>query len=423
MNQRERELKEFIYFVTHNKNLTKAQQLKRDGLLARDYYLGTANKTSESQKNDGITQQANDIDNKKLSIPNRRKTHRSGISDKIEYCPPRNLQHFLREFNQDEILKYTCHLIDSDEAIKTICDECKTESYIFREHTKLIKRHFNNLTQKFRNEGNRLNPNMVTLISVYLTGNGLPKKGEKQDKEKKQDKWSGNNVKENWNCGEILQWADNNPGIIPNPGKNIAKKQKNSGFILPSSFISQITGNRVRSFSDLSIFFKSHFHIRQDNSLQSILEEVNNMWEKENINISFSSERFNNSIEIFTDVDKLIQAYKNIIKLCEECRSNDVEPIQVELEFYDDAKSERTLFTIHHINSVYKKTSKNSIERIGKSQSELISNQINGLCDLFVEAQFGDGICGVVNLWDKNNNLEFHEAAKVISGVKYILSF
>ena len=32
-----KELQEFIYFFTHNKSLTRAQQLKRDALLARDY--------------------------------------------------------------------------------------------------------------------------------------------------------------------------------------------------------------------------------------------------------------------------------------------------------------------------------------------------------------------------------------------------
>ena len=33
----EKELQEFIYFFTHNKSLTRTQQLKRDALLARDY--------------------------------------------------------------------------------------------------------------------------------------------------------------------------------------------------------------------------------------------------------------------------------------------------------------------------------------------------------------------------------------------------
>lgn len=34
---KQKELQEFLYFFTHNKNLTRAQQLKRDALLARDY--------------------------------------------------------------------------------------------------------------------------------------------------------------------------------------------------------------------------------------------------------------------------------------------------------------------------------------------------------------------------------------------------
>ena len=34
---KQKELQEFLYFVIHNKNLTRAQQMKRDALLARDY--------------------------------------------------------------------------------------------------------------------------------------------------------------------------------------------------------------------------------------------------------------------------------------------------------------------------------------------------------------------------------------------------
>lgn len=46
----QRELKEFIYYLTHNKNLTKAQQLKRDELLARDYGRKPINEESKEKK-------------------------------------------------------------------------------------------------------------------------------------------------------------------------------------------------------------------------------------------------------------------------------------------------------------------------------------------------------------------------------------
>ena len=36
-----------------------------------------------------------------------------------------------------------------------------------------------------------------------------------------------------------------------------------------------------------------------------------------------------------------------------------------------------TFFVIHHINTVYRKTSKNAVERIGADHSEIISNYIN----------------------------------------------
>ena len=43
----QKELQEFLYFFTHNKSLTRAQQFKRDALLARDF-------VKNSGKSDGL---------------------------------------------------------------------------------------------------------------------------------------------------------------------------------------------------------------------------------------------------------------------------------------------------------------------------------------------------------------------------------
>ena len=138
---------------------------------------------------------------------------------------------------------------------------------------------------------------------------------------------------------------------------------------------------------------------------------------------SFVDNDFNDNVELFTDIDKLTQAYQRIIEICIENRRDEHEPIQVNLSYFDDAKSNSTFLCIHHLNTVYKKTSKNSIERIGTAHSNLISNQINGLCDLFIEAKFGDGACGKLNIWDSNNELRFQTFENDIIGVKYILRF
>lgn len=409
----QKELQEFLYFFTHNKSLTRAQQLKRDALLARDY----ANKVEKAEDLLGENgKKEPQIDNESAS-EDKGKKHRTGINEKTRYTPPQNIQLFLREFNQDDVLKYTCHQIDTDEVIENICKECSTEKYDFAKHVELIQNHFELLGQKFKNENIFLDSKMYALISTYLTGSS----GKNDKREKKN--WSSNGIEVNWNCPHIHEWANNHPHIIPSPGKNIAKKQKSNGYTLSAAFKSNITGTRVKSFSDLVIFFKSQFHIRKDNSLRKILEKVNDKWKSEDVQISFVENDFNDNVELFTDIDKLTQAYQRIIEICIENRRDENEPIKVNLSFFDDAESNSTFLCIHHLNTVYKKTSKNSIERIGTAHSNLISKQINGLCDLFIEAKFGDDICGKLNIWDSDNELKFQTIEDDIIGVKYILRF
>lgn len=408
-----KELQEFLYFFTHNKSLTRAQQMKRDALLARDY----ANMAGLLEALPSPLIKSESDGNKNNPLEDSGRKHRSGVEENTKYTSPHNIQKFLREFNQEDLLKYTCHQIDTDEVIENICKECSTDQYEYAKHVELIGIHFDMLVQKFRKESIYLDSKMYALISTYLTGS-TGKKDKRQIKD-----WSSNGIDVNWNSPEIHKWATEHPHIIPSPGKNIAKKQKSNGYTLPSAFKSNITGTRIKSFSELVIFFKNQFHIRKDNSLRTILEKVNSKWKPEEVQISFFDKQFNDNVELFTDVDKFIQAYQAIVKICIENRRNKKEPIQIELSFFDDAESRSTYFCIHHLNTVYKKTSKNSIERIGTSQSNLISNQINGLCDLFIEAKFGDGICGKLNLWNDDKEFKFLPLQDNITGVKYILKF
>lgn len=421
-----KDLQSFIHFFTHNKNLTRVQRLKRDELLARDVSMSSNKNEDAASISDYNTNEQMEVaegkqqDNNNEPIIHTTLKHRSGVPSEIEYISPKNLQNFLKDFNQDDVLKYTCHLLDTFEAINYICKECKTEKYDYFQHIKLIKKHFRNLTWRYNKNNIRLSPNMITLISVYLTDADF--NGRKTDENDQKLLWSGNEIETTWACEEIVHWAENNPSIIPNPGDNLATKQKNSGYRLPRRFRSKIAGTPIKTFSELTIFFKSLFHIRYDNSLRTILDIVNKQWKSEDVHVSYT-DNFNNSIELLTDVDKLIQAYKKIIDLCIKCRNNYEEPIQIMLYFYDDTETDSTYFVIHHINTVYKKTSKNSTERIGDKHSDIISNQINGLCDLYIEAEFGDGQCGRINLWDKNEKFEYTSIPNEIQGVKYILKF
>ena len=400
-----KELQEFIYFLTRSKQLSKVQQRKRDYLLARDYM----SINHETQSVIGETNSTIEIIGDSTR-PTSKIIHRRGV--KAKYTSPKNIQQFLQDYNQDPVLKYTCHLIDADEVISNINNECDSDTYDFSKHIKLIKKHLLSLLKSYEERSIFLSPNLISLIHVYLTGKDI--KGENKT-------WSANKIDVGWGCDMLNSWANQNPGIIPNPGPNIVRKQKNSGFSLASAFLSETTGARIKSFSQLVIFFKSQFHIRSDNSLKSILIYVNQRWSDTEVIFSFSKERFNDNMELLTDVDKLIQSYIKIINLCIECKS-DKGPIHVELSFYDDQDSGHSFFEIHHQNTCYKKTLKNSMERIGESQARLIEKQINGLCDLFVEAVFSDGIGARINLWDNDPSFNY-TAINSVQGVKYVLRF
>lgn len=400
----QQDLLEFIHFFTHNKNLTKSQRRKLDVLLARDCVMAQLEETNSQNIE---TELEKDVPKELI------KRHRNGVNNE-GYVSPLHLQNFLREYNQDKYLKYTCHLIDADEIVDDICKECNTEGYDFEEHRKLICDRFYRLRERYKEEDIFLNPNMVTLINAYLTGKDL----------KGNDKcWSSNDIQINWSSILLREWAKHNPSIIPNPGKNIAKKQRNNGFKLEDSFKSKTSEKRIKSFSEIVLFFKDQFHIRTDNSLRTIIEYINRDLVLKGAIFTFSNTRFYDNIELFTDVDKLRQAYKHIIMLCLECRKDDTTPINIELEFYDDRETNHTYFIIHHVNSIYNKTLKNASERIGQSQSHLIEKKINGLCDLFVEAEFEGNECGRINLWDESPKLEATPLVEKIKGVKYIMRF
>ena len=388
------DIKDFLYYMIHNKSLTRFQQARRDYLLARD---------SGGIINDNV---------------NNKNNTKHEAKKQVEYIAPNNLHEFLCRFNQDPILKYTCHEIDTVETIEEINQICETKSYSLKKHSEIIANAFSTLKRDLKNDKIYLDKKMYSLILVYLTG--TTKSG--------QTKWSSLNIDTNWASKELLEWGNNNPGIIPSPGRNIAKKQRNNGYELPSALRSNLTGRRILTLSELVLYFKSLFHIRRDNSLQEILAYTNEKegYSSRNINIVFSDTAFKNNIELLTDVDKLIQTYKRIIKICKNSHKEG-DPVNIQLSFFEEKDS--ICFCIHDKNSVYGKSLKAATERIGKDQSELIEKQINGLCDLYIEADFDNQEFAKIALWNEHSNplggkpnIEI-EKIDNCQGVKYILKF
>lgn len=385
-NKGTNEVRNLIYFLTYNKELTREQLAKRDRLLARDCVEPTAYQNIYVED---------------------KKSNKGNYNDKVEYVSPNELRTFLYKFNQDEILKYTCHEIDTEETIEEINKKCNTEKYDFELHSKLIIRRVNTLFE----EQELKNGNFRGLLKAYLGISHKP--------------WSTQDVPIWWNHEELIKWSKENEGIILSPGRNIAKKQKKNGYRLQKPIKSYLTGERIDTFSKLVIYFKSLFHIRRDNSLRSILSYQNKKHVIEGINISFSTENFNDNIELLTDVDKLVQAYKKILGICKEANKDN--EINIELSFYESG--DKIFFVIYDKGHFYRKPLKAATERIGESQTSLIKNQINGLCNLYIEADFDEKTPARIDLWTEksstlgsNAKIPFCRVDKV-NGVKYILEF
>lgn len=326
----------------------------------------------------------------------------------IVYKSPKDTHDFLVAYNQDSVLKYTCHNIDDEDIIKDINNECGVPEYDYEKHLQLIQNHFNQLRK-----GRFISHRLINLISVYLTGKTV--KGVDSE-------WSSLKIKDNWACDQLKNWAQNNPHIVPNPGVNISSSTRNSGYKLSRLYKSSLTGKRIISFSELVLYFKSLFHIKADNSLKSILSYINEVekYDDKNIKIIFE-DNFLEKTELFTYVDALVQSYKSIIKICYNyAQKNNLETPIIHLSFYEDSDNKKCL-CIHHINTKYGKTKNDALSRIGEEQKNLIQKHINGLCDLYIQALFSDDSSGEINLW--NGKERIFTSIDNLYGVKYIMKF
>ena len=350
---------------------------------------------------------------------------------------------FLLAYNQDPLLKYTCHAIDEgiineNNIVDYIKKVANINIYTVRDHQRILQERIYELLDLDKNgkdldeKGKKkckyfISKNIKNLILVYLTGKNY--EGEKKG-------WSSDNIEMNWANEELFAWSDAHPNCVPHPNGTLKNKQK-VFFKLKKSFTSKLNGKRIQDFSKLVIHFKYLFHIRSDNSLKNLLEYRNKKWKTE-IDFHFD-EKFYENIELFTDVDKLLQIYDEILKDItvtipeknEKYKLKEGEKHKIVLSFYE--KEKEVYFEILHIHPhcpFYLKTSDNGVERIGDFQTSLI-NKINGITNLYIEADFkeeGKSYC--INLWegewDEGKGRHFRKVvSKVeipqVGGVKYKL--
>lgn len=316
------------------------------------------------------------------------------------YINPYNAYKFLLEYNQDIILKTTCHNMDAD-LIDGINKLCGTDKYDFNKHLEKIKEAYQNLTKR-----NFVSGKLSTLIHVYLTG---------EDYNGNASNWA-EGISINWCSDELHKWIKQNPEVPPNLSMESFNTKGVTGFRF-KPFVSKITGKRISNFTELVIHFKKLFHIRFDNSFIEVFTNVNERW-AEQMDISIVKEKFPDNIEHFVDVSKLIQAYEKILKLIVE-KSNEKPKIELSLFRDEDALK----LYIHNANGKPSKEIQDfQSRRFGNEGIHLINKLINGLCNYYFEADFGDDKSAKLNLWNgKVFKPEYlHEP---INGVRHTFEF
>ena len=345
--------------------------------------------------------------NNEIKANHLEEPHNAVESSSPNYKDPYNLYKFLFEYNQNPVLRSTCHDIDSDELDK-INEYCKSDTYDFNKHLVTILHEFRKHETRYFG-GGVLN----ALIRAYLTGKNY--KGVE-----KEDGWTTDRIHINWSSSELLSWVNKNPSIPPNLNENIAGNQEIELFSIQPQIISPISKEPIQNFTQLVLHFKNLFHLKSGNqSLRAIINRVNSSknWDQK-VEFVIADSSFQNNLEHFTNVEKLIQAYNKIIELVIEQNSKIEKPI-VQLVFKEE--KQLIIFSIHHLNGQYNKTIQNTLERPGQQYKLMFEKQINGLCNLYLKANFGNDNYAKINLWDGKKC----EARKLDSfqGVEHILVF
>lgn len=317
------------------------------------------------------------------------------------YKSPNILRDFLIAYNQNGILKYTCHLVDGD-ALENINNYCKTKKYDFQKHKQLIKNTFYELTKDYD-----IDKNIHGKIGEYL--NDFIQNPDKKG-------WSEDKILVNWSVDGLKKWCNQNPGKCPNPDPIL----NYTGYEF--SPIELKSGDTLNSFSDVVLHFKKQIQFRASYSLYSCLQRINYQYRD---TATFDVSEVQKNIELFTDTEKVLQAYIKLLRMSIDYH-NEVSPSTLpsfKLSFTEEkiAGQRRVLFKLHHTNSVFGKTVENLKERLGEKMHGLIKSQLNGVCDLTITADFANGEYHEMRIWP--GPTESIQSLEGFTGVCFNLKF
>jgi hypothetical protein len=311
-------------------------------------------------------------------------------NDLPEFINPKGNAIFLKEYNQNVILKSTTHNIDSN-LLQSINEYLKTDHYDFNLHLTAIHNEFQNLTNKYFGKTSR---GLVPKIKAYLITS---------------KEWSEDKLTLSWGSDDLKHWAESHPGQCPNPDQDISY----DGFSFERKKLKN--GIYLTNMCDLVLFFKKQVTIRLDNNLYDLCKEWSFNYRDK---VDFNFDKLSKNIEFFTDTEKLKQIFKHIIFLCIAVDTSS-KP-QIELSLSESNDSSMIIFSILHKNSIFGKTPDNTLNRYGNTFTGLINNQINGLCNFGVRANFGNDKYAYLTLWPRTRN---YDDIEKIEGVQYELIF
>jgi hypothetical protein len=309
------------------------------------------------------------------------------------YINSSGIYKYLFDYNNNLILKSTCHKIDSNE-LKIINEHCGTDTYDFNKHLSKIIEAFNVHDKKYA-------PAFIkSFIRLYLTGKDFYGNVIGNQVKDKKLGWTEDTIVFSWSDEKLKKWTENNIAMPPCPSDGLSKKYKNLGFEF-ENIIKNSYQRNISTFSKLILHFKKMFHIKSDNSLRNLITQQNIIkgWDGR-IEFLITDKDFPLIIELFTYVERVMQAYNKLIELILE---KAIEIPKVKLTLKEDESA--VYFTIHHLNNQFAKSTIGIEERLhGQTYKNLIINQVNGLCDLFVQADLGQNNFVSCNIWDENYN-------------------
>lgn len=364
----------------------------------RERFLRLA--SAELKRNDGKVWK--EIRELKKSFKKNKEPESSYESNELpDYKSPQGTTSFLRDFNQDIILKSTTHRIDENLS-SLLLKEMEIMKYEYDVHREYIKKRYEQLKKKKMGL-----TGLFGKLDVFLLNRG--NKG-----------WSEDNIKVGWSSPSLKKWCEENPGKYPNSDNDLDYY----GFELEET-LNLKSGKEATTFNEVISILKLQIEFRDEANVKNIVKISNREIEKD-YDCDFNTDDINDGIQFYSDVEKFKQAYKKIIEkiINEHNKHNKDKPI-FELSLNEDIERDQIKFNIHHINSTFGKSLGSTIDRFGNDFTGLINKQLNGLCDMKIVAEFPNEEYAEVTIWPwyKNKESRYEKLPKSFNGVKFQLIF